>query len=158
MNIENKGTLSTITKRPANGKEWGSQPFWIAVDDSSASEFRAADAQDALRIVANNLLSAGPSNGCLKYEFLDDTSFKVRVDWMGAVPWKTYHLAWREMLSLDPIEPFALRAAISESGMTQAEFADKMGLSLRAVQYYVAGQRRVSGPTAKLARMLLAGE
>jgi len=62
---------------------------------------------------------------------------------------------WAEAILSDPIPPWAIRQGIEAAGLTQASFADKMGLSLRAIQYYVAGERAVSGPAAIAARVIL---
>lgn len=64
-------------------------------------------------------------------------------------------LDWTSYIEADPIPDWALKAAISERGLTQAGFADQMGVALRTVQDWAGGRRNCSGPTAKMARMIL---
>lgn len=48
-----------------------------------------------------------------------------------------------------------LKAARAELGWTQSALASAIGTTLRAVQYYEAGQRPVPGPVQKLVAMTL---
>lgn len=62
---------------------------------------------------------------------------------------------WRAALTEDPIPAWALKSAISHRGLTQAEFASQMGVTLRAAQHWVGGTRPCSGASATLARIIL---
>lgn len=48
-----------------------------------------------------------------------------------------------------------LKAARQTLGWTQSALASAIGTTLRAVQYYEAGQRPVPGPVAKLVAITL---
>jgi transcriptional regulator with XRE-family HTH domain len=54
--------------------------------------------------------------------------------------------------------PKQMQAALDKFGLTQAEGATMLGLSARAMRYYVNGQREIPLPTAKLIRLALAGK
>jgi DNA-binding transcriptional regulator YiaG len=51
--------------------------------------------------------------------------------------------------------PDELRAVIRELELTQAEFAEKIGVSARAVRYWLSGQRRIPKTVELLVRTLL---
>ena len=48
-----------------------------------------------------------------------------------------------------------LKAARAELGWTQSALASAIGTTLRAVQYYEAGQRPVPGPVEKIVTITL---
>lgn len=50
----------------------------------------------------------------------------------------------------------ALRTALSILGLTQAAFAAEIGVSLRTVNGWIAGERRIPGPIHWIVRAMLA--
>ena len=46
-----------------------------------------------------------------------------------------------------------LRAILADLGLSQAELARHLGVTRRAVAYWLAGQRRILSPTVRLMRL-----
>lgn len=51
------------------------------------------------------------------------------------------------------MNPDELRTALDRLGITQRECAEALGVSLRTVQKWVAGDHAIPGPAAKLVRL-----
>jgi DNA-binding transcriptional regulator YiaG len=50
--------------------------------------------------------------------------------------------------------PDELRRAISDFGMTQVAFAERVGVAPQTVRRWLSGKRRIPGPLAELIRLL----
>lgn len=50
--------------------------------------------------------------------------------------------------------PAELKEARQSLGLTQTQLAEKLGVTLRAVQHYEGGSRQIPEPTARLIALL----
>ena len=53
--------------------------------------------------------------------------------------------------------PAEFKEARARLGLTQSALAESLGVTLRCVQHYEAGHRKVSAPAAKLLGLLASG-
>jgi DNA-binding transcriptional regulator YiaG len=64
----------------------------------------------------------------------------------------------KKPLEIKEIDEFDIRAALYKVGLTQIKAADILGVSHRAMRYYVSGQRDLPEPAEKLLRLLAGGK
>lgn len=62
---------------------------------------------------------------------------------------------WRQGIEQSPVPPWAIRAALDDLGVTQAELADRLDTSTRAVEFWLAGDRQCKGPAGVAVREIL---